>query len=92
VENCGRFTTTPNAVTSVVHNPMRVIPDPEGYELCHDPGMTSPNATSDLLKAFDARLVRCLADKQSDHRALEVAFSDDKGKERVEQLKVLSEE
>jgi putative SOS response-associated peptidase YedK len=32
--------------------------DPDGYDLWLDPGMQNANAASDLLKPFDARLMR----------------------------------
>jgi putative SOS response-associated peptidase YedK len=59
VKTCSILTTTPNAVTSVVHDRMPVILDPDGYELWLDPGMTNVAAASELLKPFDARLMRC---------------------------------
>jgi putative SOS response-associated peptidase YedK len=46
-------------VTSAVHDRMPVILDPDSYELWLDPGMTNVAAASDLLKPFDARLMRC---------------------------------
>jgi putative SOS response-associated peptidase YedK len=33
--------------------------DPDVYELWLDPGMTNVAAVSDLLKPYDARLMRC---------------------------------
>jgi putative SOS response-associated peptidase YedK len=38
---------------------MPVILDPDGYDLWLDPGMKDVTAASDLLKPFDARLMRC---------------------------------
>ncbi len=38
---------------------MPVILDPDSYDLWLDPGMTNVAAASDLLKPFDARLMRC---------------------------------
>ncbi len=38
---------------------MPVILDPDGYDLWLDPGMRDAGAASDLLKPFDARLMRC---------------------------------
>jgi putative SOS response-associated peptidase YedK len=38
---------------------MPVIFDPDAYELWLDPGMTNVDAASDLLKPYDARLMRC---------------------------------
>ena len=59
IETCSILTTTPNAVTSPVHDRMPVILDPDSYDLWLDPGMTNVAAASDLLKPFDARLMRC---------------------------------
>ena len=59
LETCSILTTTPNAVTSVVHDRMPVILDPDNYDLWHDPGMRDEVAASELLKPFDARLMRC---------------------------------
>jgi putative SOS response-associated peptidase YedK len=53
------LTTTPNAVTAAVHDRMPVILDPDGYELWLDPGMQNVAAMSELLKPYDARLMRC---------------------------------
>jgi putative SOS response-associated peptidase YedK len=59
VKSCSILTTTPNAVTSAVHDRMPVILDPDGYDVWLDPGMTDVSAASELLKPFDARLMRC---------------------------------
>jgi putative SOS response-associated peptidase YedK len=59
IETCSILTTTPNAVTSPVHDRMPVILDPDGYELWLDPGMQNVAAVVDLLKPYDARLMRC---------------------------------
>jgi len=59
VKTCSILTTGPNAVTSSVHDRMPVILDPDNYELWLDPGMRKVAAVSDLLKPFDARLMRC---------------------------------
>jgi putative SOS response-associated peptidase YedK len=59
LETCSILTTTPNAVTAPVHDRMPVILDPEGYDLWLDPGMKDVATISDLLKPFDARLMRC---------------------------------
>jgi putative SOS response-associated peptidase YedK len=59
VETCSILTTTPNALTSAVHDRMPVILDPEGYDLWLDPGMRDVVAASELLKPYDARLMRC---------------------------------
>jgi putative SOS response-associated peptidase YedK len=59
VETCSILTTTPNAVTAAVHDRMPVILDPDAYDLWLDPGMRDVVAASDLLKPYDARLMRC---------------------------------
>jgi putative SOS response-associated peptidase YedK len=59
IKTCSILTTTPNAVTSAVHDRMPVILDPDGYELWLDPGMKNVVAASDLLKPYDAMLMRC---------------------------------
>jgi putative SOS response-associated peptidase YedK len=59
VETCSILTTTPNAVTSAVHDRMPVILDPDNYDLWLDPGMRDVAAASELLKPYDARLMRC---------------------------------
>jgi putative SOS response-associated peptidase YedK len=60
IKTCSFLTTTPNAVTSVVHDRMpvmQVILDPDGYDLWLDPGMTKVEAVSDLLRPCDNRLI-----------------------------------
>jgi len=59
VETCSILTTTPNAVTASVHDRMPVILDPDGYDLWLDPGMKDVSGASELLKPYDARLMRC---------------------------------
>ncbi len=59
VETCSILTTTPNALTAPVHDRMPVILDPDAYDLWLDPGMTNVVAASELLKSYDARLMRC---------------------------------
>ena len=46
-------------MTSAVHDRMPVILDPDAYDLWLDPGMTDVAAVSELLKPYDARLMRC---------------------------------
>jgi putative SOS response-associated peptidase YedK len=58
-KSCSILTTTPNAVASAVHDRMPVILDPDAYDLWLDPGMTKVEAVSDLLRPFDARMLRC---------------------------------
>jgi putative SOS response-associated peptidase YedK len=38
---------------------MRVIPDPDKYDLWLDPALTNVNAISELLNPYDADLMRC---------------------------------
>ncbi|HTT20042.1 MAG TPA: SOS response-associated peptidase [Candidatus Sulfotelmatobacter sp.] len=59
IKTCSILTTTPNAVTSAVHDRMPVILDPDRYDLWLDPGMQNVEAISELLKPYDARLMRC---------------------------------
>ena len=59
VKSCSILTTTPNAVTSAIHDRMPVILDPDSYDLWLDPGMRDVAAASDLLKPYDARQMRC---------------------------------
>jgi putative SOS response-associated peptidase YedK len=58
IETCSILTTTANAVTAAVHDRMPVILDPDGYDLWLDPGMRDVSAASELLKPYDARLMR----------------------------------
>jgi putative SOS response-associated peptidase YedK len=59
VKFCSILTTTPNAVTSAIHDRMPVILDVGDYDLWLDPGMTSVEAASEMLKPCDAGLMRC---------------------------------
>ena len=54
-----KLTTTPNAVSSEVHDRMPVILDPDSYDIWLDPGMRNVTTASELLKPYDARLMRC---------------------------------
>jgi putative SOS response-associated peptidase YedK len=58
VKSCSILTTTPNDVTSQVHDRMPVILNRDDYDLWLDPGMTKVEAVSSLLKPFDARFMR----------------------------------
>lgn len=58
IRSCLILTTTPNAVTSAVHDRMPVILSRDNYDLWLDPGMTNIDVFSDLLTPFDARLMR----------------------------------
>jgi putative SOS response-associated peptidase YedK len=59
MKTCSILTTTPNAVTAAIHDRMPVILAPDSYDLWLDPGMQNVAAISELLKPFDAGLMRC---------------------------------
>jgi putative SOS response-associated peptidase YedK len=59
VKTCSILTTNPNALTTAVHDRMPVILDPDSYDLWLDPGMRDMRAASDMLKPYDARVMRC---------------------------------
>ncbi|MGA8149351.1 MAG: SOS response-associated peptidase [Terriglobales bacterium] len=58
VKSCSILTTTPNAVTSAIHDRMPVILRKDDYDVWLDPGMQNVAAISDLLKPFDPQLMR----------------------------------
>ena len=58
IKSCSILTTTPNAVTAQVHDRMPVILHPDKYDLWLDPGFTNVTAVSEMLKPYDARLMR----------------------------------
>jgi putative SOS response-associated peptidase YedK len=58
IRTCSILTTTPNAVTSAVHDRMPVILEPDAYDLWLDPGFNDVAAVSEMLKPYDARLMR----------------------------------
>jgi putative SOS response-associated peptidase YedK len=59
VKSCAILTTTPNAVTSAVHDRMPVILRKDDYDVWLDPSMQNIAAVSEMLKPYDARLMRC---------------------------------
>jgi len=59
IKTCSILTTTPNSVTSAIHDRMPVILDPKHYDLWLDPAMQNVAAISELLKPHAARLMRC---------------------------------
>ena len=59
IKTCSILTTTPNAVTSTVHDRMPVILNPDSYDLWLDPGMNDVGGVSELLKPYEARMMRC---------------------------------
>jgi len=58
LETCSILTTTPNAVTSSVHDRMPVILNKDNYEFWLDPSMNDMIAISKFLRPYDARLMR----------------------------------
>ena len=59
VETCSILTTSPNALTSAVHDRMPVILDPDNYDIWLDPGMRDVATASEVLKPYLAQLMRC---------------------------------
>ena len=58
IRSCSILTTTPNPVTSLVHDRMPVILDRSDYDLWLDPGMTQVEELRRLLQPYDADLMR----------------------------------
>jgi putative SOS response-associated peptidase YedK len=58
LETCSILTTTPNALTAVVHDRMPVILESDNYDVWLDPGMKNVDAACEILKPFDARFMR----------------------------------
>jgi putative SOS response-associated peptidase YedK len=58
IKTCSILTTTPNAVTSAIHDRMPVILDRDSYDLWLDPGMQNVAAVSEMLKPYDAKSMR----------------------------------
>ena len=46
-------------MTSAIHDRIPVILDRDSYDLWLDPGMQNVAAISEMLKPYDARLMRC---------------------------------
>src|SRR5262249_51411289 len=59
IRSCSILTTTPNAVTSKVHDRMPVILTRDDYDLWLDPGMQDTAVVSDLLRPFNAHFMEC---------------------------------
>ena len=49
----------PNALTGTFHDRMPVILKPDSYDVWLDPGMKDGRAAQELLKPYDARVMRC---------------------------------
>lgn len=58
IKTCSILTTTPNAVTSAVRDRMPVILGKDDYDVWLDPGIQNVAAISEMLKPYDARLMR----------------------------------
>jgi len=58
IKTCSILATTPNAVTSVIHDRMPVILDPNYYDRWLDPRVTDASAVSGLLKPYDGSQMR----------------------------------
>jgi putative SOS response-associated peptidase YedK len=58
IKTCSILTTTPNAVTSTVHDRMPVIVDPDAYDLWLG-RVVDVHAISEVLKPYDALRMRC---------------------------------
>jgi putative SOS response-associated peptidase YedK len=54
IRSCSILTTTPNAVTSAVHDRMPVILKRDDYEMWLDPGLKDVALVSQFLRPFDA--------------------------------------
>lgn len=58
IKSCSILTTTPNAVTSAVHDCMPVILDRSDYDSWLDPGMKNIDALSEMLRPHNASAMR----------------------------------
>lgn len=58
IVSCTILTTEANALLKDIHERMPVILSPDAYDIWLDPGVTDPAEVGDLLKPFDARLMR----------------------------------
>ena len=58
VESSTILTTTPNRLLADIHDRMPVILSPDDYDLWLDPGMTDTAAAVDMLKPYDATLMK----------------------------------
>jgi putative SOS response-associated peptidase YedK len=58
IESCTVLTTDANTLLRDIHDRMPVILQPRDYDLWLDPGITDPARVNDLLKPFDAWLMR----------------------------------
>ena len=68
IKTCAILTTTPNTVTSTVHDRMPVVLDRESYDLWLDPGMTNVQVVSELLKPYDTRMMHAYLSRFFDRK------------------------
>ena len=81
ITTCSILTTTPNTVTSAVHDRMPVILKSDSYDLWLDPGMRNVGVVGELLRPFDAQSMRIYP---VSHRINHVANDDEECSRRVE--------
>jgi|SRR5579872_3180070 len=81
VQTCSILTTSPNAVTRAVHDRMPVILDVPDFGLWLDPGMKNVAEILELLKPYDAHLMRCYP---VSHRVNNVINDDEACSEQVD--------
>jgi putative SOS response-associated peptidase YedK len=58
IESCTILTTTPNSLVGDLHDRMPVLVAPDKYDLWLDPDVTDFKAIRDILKPYDAKLMR----------------------------------
>src|SRR6266851_4977223 len=58
VESCTILTTTPNSLLADIHDRMPVILNPDHYDLWLDPAFGDTGSLSEMLKPFDAALMK----------------------------------
>ena len=58
IESCTVLTTSPNSLVEDLHNRMPAIVAPEKYDLWLDPDVTDFEAIREILKPYDASLMR----------------------------------
>ena len=58
IESCTILTTTPNSIVEDMHNRMPVIVPPDKYDVWLDPDVNDFEAIRDILKPYDASLMR----------------------------------
>jgi putative SOS response-associated peptidase YedK len=58
IESCTILTTTPNSLVAEMHDRMPVIVSPDKYDLWLDPDVNAFDAIRDILKPYDATLMR----------------------------------